>query len=129
MTATRQGAGDTGARGIIAGFVSNGETLHEDIEVTENGTVIAGADDWEWQFNLYEFDSDVLVLSLSTTGDSTVTNTVDATVIGLRASFSVMAAIPAGDYEAFLGSVDDVDRRILWARGTITIREEVFWVD
>jgi hypothetical protein len=116
----------TGARGIISGFVSNGATWWEDVELTENGTVVTDADTWLWKLEICK-DPDTADLTLSTTdGTLNITQGASATTLEIRVVYSALTALD-GDYHAYLWSLDTStapDRLILWGRGTITFLNE-----
>ena len=132
MTAiTSRGAGDTGARALLSGTVSNGATWYEDISMTEDGTAIANTPEgWEWRMMFREasqgYDA-APALTLSTT-DSTlaISQGTDSTVLQIRVDATSLSAME-GDYICDLASQDTNDRIIHWGHGLITFRHEPIW--
>jgi hypothetical protein len=122
----------TGARGLISGVVSNGSTWVEDISMTEDGTVIASADTWDWTMTFREDKADSsAVLTLSTDdGTLNVTQGSDASTLEIRVPAASLTALE-GDYICDLRSLDTSDtaadsagRSIHWAHGTVTFLNE-----
>lgn len=122
--------GQTGARGIISGTVSNGATWWEDIEITENGTVVTDADDWVWRLTIRESYDDAIALTLTTAdGTLTISQGASATTLQIRVAYTALSALD-GDYIADLASLDTSttpDRVIHWGHGLVTFRNEPVW--
>ena len=129
-TTSRQ-PGQTGARGMISGVISNGATWWEDVELTEDGTVITSADTWVWRMTFRESgNEDSTVLTL-TTADSTLTISqgADATTLQIRVAYTALSAME-GDYICDLASLDTSttpDKVVHWASGVVTFRNEPIW--
>lgn len=119
----------TGARGVVAGTVSNGATWQETIYLSVNGAAITGADTSTWQFNFRKDpESSSADLQLSTTGGTlTVTQGTDSTAIAIVASPSALATIE-GDYIADLASKDTSGVITHWLHGIVTFIKEPVWV-
>lgn len=131
MPTTSRQPGQTGAKGLISGVISNGATWWEDLEITEDGTVITSADTWTWRMTFRECDTDdSIVLTLSTTdGTLTVSQGADATTIQIRVVYTALSALE-GDYICDLSSLDTSttpDKLVHWAHGIVTFRNEPIW--
>lgn len=129
-TTSRQ-VGQTGARGLISGVISNGATWWEDVSITEDGTVIADADTWTWRMTFREAnDEDSVVLTLSTTdGTLTISQGADATTLQIRVAYTALSDLE-GDYVCDLASLDtstNPDKLVHWAHGIVTFRNEPIW--
>lgn len=124
---TSQDAGKTGARGLLAGALGNGASIHEDLEITENGTVVTDADEWDWRMTIRRSYNDAPDLTL-TTDDSTLTISqgASATTVQIRVAYTALSVLE-GDYIVDLASKDAADRVIHWAHGVITFRHEPVW--
>lgn len=125
---SRQG---TGARGLLSGTISNGATWWEDLEITENGTVITDADTWTWKMTFRESaEDDATVLVLSTTdGTLTISQGTDATTVQIRVAYTALSALE-GDYICDLASLDTSttpDKLVHWAHGVVSFRNEPIW--
>ncbi len=121
----------TGARGLISGVISNGATWWEDVEITEDGTVITSADTWVWRMTFRETDrDDATVLVLSTTdGTLTISQGADATTLQIRVAYTALSALE-GDYICDLASLDTSttpDKVVHWANGVVSFRNEPVW--
>lgn len=127
---TSRQVGQTGARGLISGTISNGATIWEDVEITEDGTVIANADTWEWRMTFRETDDDAPALTLSTTdGTLTIAQGATATTLQIRVVYTALSAIE-GDYICDLASLDTTttpDKLVHWGHGMVTFRDEPVW--
>src|SRR5262245_5142305 len=129
---TRRGAGDTAAKGIISGEISNGITWQEDIEITEDGTAISGSPaSWTWTLTLREDFETPAVLSLATGGSGlTVTQGTDSTLLSIGVAQSSLTNL-VGEYIIDIRSLDTssttVDSAGLskhWGHGTVLVRNE-----
>jgi hypothetical protein len=122
-------SGNTGARGLIFGPVSNGSSWHEDLEITRDGSAVSDAQDWEWQLKLRVNYDESPDLALSTTdGTLTISQGAAATTVEIRVPYTSMSALE-GDYIIDLASKDDDDRVIHWGHGMVTFRNEPVWSD
>lgn len=129
MSRTTTGESGTSARGLVNGTVSNGSTWYEDLEITEAGTVVADADDWDWRFTFRRSYSVAVDLTLST--DETtlaIVQTADATTLQIRVPYTDLTSME-GDYIADLASKDTAGRVIHWLHGVVTFRDEPIWSD
>jgi hypothetical protein len=131
VTSTSRQPGQTGARGIISGVISSGATWWEDLELTEDGTVITSADTWTWRMTFRESgNEDSIALTLSTTdGTLTISQGADATTIQIRVVYTALSAME-GDYICDLASLDTSttpDKLVHWAHGVVTFRNEPIW--
>lgn len=128
---TPRGAGQTGARGIISGSISNGVTWYEDIEITEDGTVIASANTWVWYLTLREEYDTAPILTLSTTaGTLIISQGSSSTTLQIRVPRASLSDLE-GDYICDIASVDSssttydsAGRSQHWAHGIINVRNE-----
>ena len=118
----------TGARSIISGSVSNGATWYEDVSMTEDGSVIADADTWDWTMTFRtDRTSDTADLTLTTgAGTLNVTQGADASTLEIRVPKASLTSMD-GDYICDLVSLDTTDvaddsagRSIHWGHGTVT---------
>jgi hypothetical protein len=116
------------AQNIVSGTIDKEQTWYQDIEVTQNGSPLTDVDDHTWTLVLYKYPGASADLTLTTT-DSTLTITEAATtLLGIRCASTRLAAL-CGDYlcdvisEDPNESVDGEDRKILRARGTVTVTE------
>ena len=119
----------SGARGTVAGIVSNGATWVEDIQIAENGAPITSADTMTWQFNFRQNDQTLsAALSLSTaTGTLTIVQGTTETTVQIRVASSLLTNIE-GDYIADLAS-RAVDGTVThWLHGIVTFIKEPVWV-
>lgn len=128
---TSRQVGMTGARGLISGVVSNGATWWEDVDITEDGTVIANADTWVWRMTFREADEDDSVVLTLTTADGTLTISqgADATTLQIRVVYTALADLE-GDYICDLASLDTSttpDKLVHWGHGMVTFRNEPVW--
>jgi hypothetical protein len=128
---TSRGAGETGARGKISGTISNGATWWEDVELTEDGTVITNADTWTWRMTFRsDPNNDSADLTLSTTdGTLTISQGADATTLQIRVVYTALSAMD-GDYICDIASLDTSttpDKLVHWASGVVTFRNEPIW--
>lgn len=124
--------GNTAARGIISGEISNGATWIEDIEITEDGTAIAGTPaSWTWTLTLREDSETTAILTLTTT-DSTlsISQGTDATTLQIRCPQSSLTNL-RDDYIIDIRSQDTSDvtvesggKIIHWAHGSVTMLNE-----
>lgn len=131
MTTNSRTAGQTGARGIISGVISNGATWWEDVEITEDGTVITDADDWVWRMTFRETNDDSAAVLTLTTADGTLTISqgADATTLQIRVAYTALSDME-GDYICDLASLDTSttpDKVVHWAHGIVTFRDEPVW--
>ena len=122
----------TGARAILSGVVSNGSTWVEDVAMTEDGTVIASADTWDWTMTFRtDRTSDSADLTLTTdAGTLNVTQGADASTLEIRVAKASLSAME-GDYICDLKSLDTTDttadsagRSIHWGHGVVTFLNE-----
>lgn len=132
ISSTRRGAGETGARGIISGSISNGVTWSEDIEITEDGTAISGTPaSWGWYLMVREDYETAPILSLTTTaGTLVVTQGTDSTTLSIRVARASLTQI-IGNYIVDIASVDTSDtspdsagESVHWAHGLVEFRNE-----
>lgn len=132
MTSTTSRQAQTGARSIISGVVSNGSTWVEDVSMTEDGTAIDNAEDWDWTMTFRtDRESDSSDLTLTTdAGTLNITQGADATTLEIRVAKASLSAMD-GDYVCDLKSVDTSDtsadsagRSIHWGHGVVTFLNE-----
>ena len=131
MTAISRNAVNTGARGILSGTISNGASWYEDIEITENGTVIASADTWDWTLTFRDPEiDDSAVLTLTTDDDLIISQGSDSTTVQIRVAKADISALE-GEYVVDLKSLDTSDttydsagKSIHWAHGRVTVLAE-----
>lgn len=132
ISSTRRGAGETGARGIIRGSVSNGVTWNEDIAITQDGTAIPGSPaSWKWYLMVREDYETAPILTLTTTaGTLSVTQGADSTTLSIRVPRASLTNI-IGNYVVDIASVDTSDtspdsagESIHWAHGDVEFRNE-----
>ncbi len=126
-------SGETGARAIISGTVSNGATWYEDVAMTEDGTAIAGSPaSWTWTMTFRESledDSARLTLTTATSGGLTISQGSTETTLQIRVPKASLEGL-AGDYFVDLKSLDtdttydSAGRTIHWAHGLVTVRNE-----
>ncbi len=126
-------SGETGARAILSGTISNGATWYEDVAMTEDGTAIAGTPtSWTWTMTFRESledDSAVLTLTTATGGGLTIVQGSTETTLQIRVPKATISALE-GDYIVDLKSLDSVTtydsagRSIHWAHGIVTVRNE-----
>lgn len=130
MTALR--LGNTAAKGIISGEISNGTTWVEDIEITEDGTAIAGTPaSWTWTLTLRCPTSQTADLTLTTTeGTLTVTQGTESTTLSIGCPQASLDAL-CGDYLIDIKSVDTSDITVdtaglskHWGHGSVTVLDE-----
>lgn len=130
ISTTVRGAGQTGARGILSGVIPNGATWWENVEITEDGTVVASADTWVWRMTIREDYDDSPVLTLTTAdGTLTISQGSSSTTLQIRVAHTSLSDIN-GDYIVDLASMDTSttpDRVIHWAHGIVTFRYEPVW--
>jgi ferric-dicitrate binding protein FerR (iron transport regulator) len=125
MSRTRS-AGQTGAKGILSGTVSNGASWIESFRVDVDGAEIAGAGTSAWQLNLRD-ESGSVVLSVSeSAGTLTVTQNTTYTLFQIDVPYASMSAL-CGDYRADLIEQTSGSDRVHWASGVITVRDEPLW--
>ena len=127
-------SGETGARALLSGSISNGVTWYEDVAMTEDGTAISGTPaSWTWTMTFRESledDSAVLTLTTAASGGLTISQGADATTLQIRVAKATIAPLE-GDYIVDLKSLDTTDttydsagRSIHWAHGVVTVRNE-----
>lgn len=120
----------TGARAVISGSVSKGVTWSEDIDMTSDGTAIAGTpENWAWYMTFRsneEDDSALLTLSTSA-GTLAISQGASATTLQIRAAAATVNAVTEGDYVCDLVSLDTTDTAadsagasIHWGHGRVT---------
>lgn len=116
------------AQSIVSGSIDKEQTWYETIELTLNGEQLTDVDDHTWTLVLYKAPGATADLTLSTTdGTLTITETT-TTLLGIRCASSRIQSL-CGDYLCDIISedpddtVDGEDRKILRARGTITVTE------
>lgn len=130
MSITSRQVGQTGAKGLISGMVSNGATWWQDLSITEDGTVITDADDWVWRMTFRKKVGDDPDLTLTTAdGTLTVSQGASATTIQIRVVYTALADLD-GDYICDLASLDTSttpDKLVHWAHGTVTFLDEPVW--
>ena len=130
ISSTHRGAGDTSARGIISGTISNGATWWEDVEITEDGTVITSADSWVWHLTVREDYETAPILTLTTAdGTLTISQGSTSTTLQIRVAYTVLSDI-IGDYIVDIASIDtstNPDKVVHWAHGIVTFRNEPVW--
>lgn len=118
----------TGAKGIIKGTISNGATLRESVEITENGTFIPDADTFEWRVIFRKDGTTALTLS-TTDGTVTITQGASSTMLDMVAAYTSLSAL-CGDYTCDIASLDtstDPDDLVHWAHGVVTFIDEPIW--
>lgn len=129
-SAVASNAVSSGAYGIIFGTISNGATWWEDVELTENDTVITNADTWTWRMTFRKTYDDTIDLTLSTTdGTLTISQGASATTLQIRVVYTALTNLE-GDYICDLSSLDTSttpDRLRHWAHGVVSFRNEPIW--
>ena len=124
--------GETGARALLSGSISNGATWYEDIAMTEDGTAIAGSPaSWTWTMTFRESTDDTSArLTLTTADYLDISQGASSTTLQIRVPKASLTAL-AGDYIVDLKSLDTSDttadsagRSIHWAHGVVTVRNE-----
>lgn len=124
--ARTRSSGQTGAKGIINGTISNGASWIESFRIDVDGAEISGADTSAWQLNLRDEDGSV-VLSVSESASTlTVTQSTTYTLFQIDVPYSSLSAL-CGDYRADLIEQTSGGDRIHWASGVITVRDEPLW--
>ena len=124
--------GETGARALLSGSISNGATWYEDIAMTEDGTAISGTPtSWTWTMTFRETTDDTSArLTLTTADYLDISQGASSTTLQIRVPKASLTAL-AGDYIVDLKSLDTSDttadsagRSIHWAHGLVTVRNE-----
>ncbi len=117
----------TGARGIIAGTISNGATWSEAFEITENGTFVTNADTWDWKLKLRKtYDSGADLTLTTDDGTLTVVNGASSTTVTILVAYTAMTDLE-GEYIIDLASKDGSNVVVHWGHGSVTIRNEPVW--
>lgn len=133
-TGTR-GSLQTAARGIVTGTIAGNASWYEDVEITEDGTAVAGSPTtWEWRLTLRKDATDTSspILTLTTVdaaGPSgidtlTIVQGTSSTILQIRVPFTSPQGIDAGDYFIDIASQDTSARVIAWAHGLVTVTDE-----
>lgn len=126
-------SGDTGARAILQGTISNGVTWREDVAMTEDGVAIGGTPaSWTWsmRFRCCE-ENDSTEFTLTTGGGGlTISQGSDATTLQIRVARATVSN-RVGDYIVDIKSIDTSDTTddpegysVHWAHGMVTVRNE-----
>ena len=134
-TVISRGSLQTAARGIISGTIAGNASWYEDVDITEDGTAVAGTPTgWEWRLILRDaaIDDATTILTLTTVDNAgpsgidtlTISQGSTATTLQIRVPYTSMQGLDPGDYFIDLASKDTSDRVIAWAHGKITITDE-----
>ena len=131
INSSRRSAGDTAARCIIDGEISNGVTWVEDVEITEDGTAIAGTPtSWTWTLTLREDYNTSAIFTATTSNYLTITQGTDSTTLAIRVPKASIADLK-GEYIIDLKSLDGSDLTAdsaglskHWGHGIVTVRNE-----
>lgn len=122
---------DTAARGIISGEISNGATWVEDLEITLDGTAIAGTPaSWTWTLTLRD-SCGATVLTLSTSASTlSISQGTESTVLQIRCPQSSLANL-ADNYDINIRSQDPSDttvesggKIVHWGHGSVVMLNE-----
>ncbi len=116
----RQGSFQTGAKGIVSGFVTSGATWIESFEIDQNGTQISGADTSTWKFVFKDCDNGNPVLTLTSGSEITVTQNTTSTIFAI----SVDVVGMCGDYRADFAQQTNDGKIIHWLSGIVTFVNE-----
>lgn len=131
MTVLANRTGPTGARNLISGTISNGATWVEDVQITEDGTVVTDANTFDWTLTLRESEEDSsAVLTLTTDDYLSITQSADYTLLSIRLPKASLTALD-GNYIIDIKSVDTTDTAddseglsIHWGHGLVTVLNE-----
>ena len=131
INSSRRSAGDSAAACDLEGVISNGVTWVEDLNITEDGTAVAGTPTaWTWTITLKEDYDSSPIFSISTSDYIDVTQGTDSTVLSVGVPKSLLTNLK-GDYLMDIKSIDGSDLSIdpegrsrHWAHGPITVRNE-----
>lgn len=119
-------AGQTGAKGIINGTISNGVSWIESFQVSVDGAEISGASTSAWQLNLRD-EGGTVVLSVSeSAGTLTVTQSTTYTLFQIDVPYASLSDL-CGDYQIDLVEETSGGDRVHWAHGVLTVRDEPLW--
>jgi len=113
----RQSSTQTGAKGIVSGFVSNIATWIEQFQISQNDLPIDNADTSTWEFTFKIWDSTTADLTLTSGSEITVTQGDIGTL------FAIEADVPttmSGDYHADLLETRADGNTVHWLHGTVT---------
>lgn len=110
----QQAASQTGARGIVSGFVSNIATWIESFSIDQNNLEIPGADTSTWTFTFKRCGS--TVLTLTSGSEITVTQHTTYTLFEIEATVS---RTMCGDYHADLIETRADGKTVHWLHGTV----------
>ena len=123
MSVHARGSAQTGAKGIVSGFLSNGATWVETFELSENEAEISGADTSTWKLVFKNCDSGSPVLTLTSGSEITVTQNTTSTLFAISCPQSSLDALE-GDYSVDFASQAAGGTITHWLSGIVTIIDE-----
>lgn len=123
MVVRARQSGQTGAKGLVNGVVSNGATWIESFEMSENDAEIDGADTSTWKFVFKRCDGDTPILTLTSGSEITVTQNTTATIFAINCPRSSLSSM-CGDYQADFAQQDASGNIIHWLNGIVTFNDE-----
>lgn len=124
MAVHARGTSQTGAKGILAGTISNGATWVETLEFSENGAEISGASTSTWKMVFKECDGGSPVLTLTSGSEITITQNTTETLFAINCPQSSLDDLE-GDYHVDIACQATGGGAIThWASGIVTIIDE-----